>query len=113
MRQPRSKFDIDKIRLKRQYDRRIKISDEDRKKLAELREKDPNFWSYSALASEFAISKKLAIMICRPDIAEKNKEQYKGRRADGRYYNKDKNTKYMREHRAYKRELIKQNKITL
>lgn len=91
--------------IPREYDKRVKLDDNDKEKIRLLRAKDPITWSYNGLAIEFGISKSLAILICRPDLAEKKRAQYKERRKDGRYYDRDKRRLYMRRHRAWKREV--------
>jgi Mitochondrial ribosomal protein subunit L20 len=94
---------LDQMHIPREYDKRVKLDDDDRAKIIKLRGEDKIKWSYNALAIEFGVSKALVILICRPDIAKKKKAQYHERRKDQRYYDKDKHREYMRRHRAWKR----------
>ena len=96
--------DIDKINVTKQYDRRIKLSDKDKKIIYKT------YWqggtSYNQLAKQYHVSKRLIIFICNPEKYEKVKEQHKERRKDGRYKETAEQKKQiMREHRAYKRHL--------
>jgi homoserine trans-succinylase len=103
---------VDKYIVGRQYDSRIKLDESDKAKIIKLRKSDPTTWSYRVLAREFGVSHSRIIQICRPELAEKKRLQFKERRKDGRYYDRDKNKIYMRKHRAYKRNLLEHNQLT-
>lgn len=64
-------YKSEKIKLGDKYDRRIKLNDEQRSEILELRNKLGI--SYNKLAKQFNVSKSLIINICNPDIAEKEK----------------------------------------
>lgn len=97
------KMRVDRLKIPRQYDRRVKLEQEDREKAIFLRKN--NGLTYQAIANKLGVSKTLIIYICNPDIYERKKAQAKERRKDGRYYNKDKWRLVMREHRAYKKQV--------
>ena len=86
-------------------DRRVKLTQEQREELRHLREFEG--WSYNMLAKKYNVSKKLAIFVCNPDVEQRNRDNFKKLRADGRYYNKERNTAAIRETRRYKQQLFK------
>ena len=63
-----------------QYDRRIKLTPDQKEYIKWLREKQ--LISYSKLAKIFGVSKRLIQFICCPDKYLKNKESLKQRKAD-------------------------------
>jgi hypothetical protein len=93
------------------FDRRIKLTEEDRAQIKEIRENTGQ--SYGSIAKEFGVSKRLIIFICNPDVAEQNRQAHKERRKDGRYYDRDKWRDAMKEHRNYKQKLFIAGKIKL
>jgi transposase-like protein len=82
-------------------DRRVKLTKEQKELIVWLREEEQI--SYQKLANQFNVSKRSIIFICRPELKEKNLENRKKR--GGFYYDKQKNTTSIREHRQYKKEL--------
>lgn len=96
-------YKSEKIKLGDKYDRRIKLNDEQRSEIIELRNK---------LAKQFNVSKSLIINICNPDIAEKKRLAFIKRQREGRYKpTKEEWNETMREHRKYKQKLYKEGKI--
>lgn len=91
------------------YDRRRKLDDGDRAQILVLREQDG--MSFNKIAKMFGVSKRLIQFICCPLKEEKCKAQFKERRKDGRYYNKEDNTNSVRATRRYKQVLYKEGKI--
>lgn len=63
--------------------------------------------SYNKLAELFGVSKRLAMFVCNPEKYETAKEQFKERRKDGRYYDRQYNTDAIRHHRRKKYNLLK------
>lgn len=59
------------------------------------------------IAKLFKVSRKLIYFIVFPDALEISKRKLAERQKGGRYYNKEKHTKSVREHRRYKQELFK------
>ena len=54
------------------YDRRVKLNDVQRDEIKELRKQG---LSYAKIAKQYDVSKKLVIMVCNPDIAERNRTE--------------------------------------
>lgn len=90
-------------------DKRVKLLPSDKEIIK--REYETGLYSINGLSKKWNVSKRTIQFILFPERLEKVKQQYKERRKDGRYYDKDKHTEYVREHRNYKNELYKQNKI--
>ena len=97
-------YKSEKIKLTRSQDRRIKLTDEQRE---EIREKySTGLYSQRALAREYGVSRRLITFVIDDTKYQKCREQFKERRADGRYKpDKEKWAKTMREHRRYKQKL--------
>ena len=51
------------------YDRRVKLNDVQRDEIKELRKQG---LSYAKIAKQYDVSKSLIILVCNPDIAEKD-----------------------------------------
>lgn len=103
-------YKSEKIKLGDKYDRRIKLNDEQRSEILDLRNKLGI--SYNKLAKQFNVSKSLIINICNPDIAEKKRLAFIKRQREGRYKpTKEEWNETMREHRKYKQKLYKEGKI--
>ena len=100
----------EKLRVGKENDRRIKLNNQQRDEVKELRRQG---LSYDKIAKNFDASKGLIIMICNPDIAERKRKQFIERSREGRYrYPKEQRNKYMREHRRYKRKLYEDGLIS-
>ena len=98
------KFETEKVKLPSGKDRRLKITDTQREEIIKLF--SSGLCSQRALARDFNVSRKLISFILFPEKETVCKEQYKERRKDGRYYDKEKNTKAMKEHRRYKQNIL-------
>ena len=95
-------YKSEKIRIAgTQYDRRIKLTPDQKEYIKWLREKQ--LISYSKLAKIFGVSKRLIQFICCPDKYLKNKESLKQRKAEW--------AATIREHRRYKEQLKKKGDI--
>ena len=100
---------IDGLHIPKKYDRRIRLTDEDKKDIAEAYSSGGT--SYNKLAKEYGVSKRTIYWVVNPD---KQKENYELRKAKGgskQYYDRDKHTQSMRNHREYKKELLKEGKL--
>jgi transposase-like protein len=100
---------IDGLHIPKKYDRRVKLSDKDKKQIAEAYATGGT--SYNKLASEYGVSKRTIYWVVNP---EKQRENYELRKANGgskQYYSKEKNTQSMRNHREYKKELLEEGKL--
>jgi hypothetical protein len=84
-------------------DRRVKLTQDDKNLIVWLREEEQI--SYQKLANRFGVSKKSIIFICRPELKAKDLENRKKRGGSKIYYNREKHTIQIREHRQYKKEL--------
>ena len=97
-------YKSEKIKLPKEYDRRIKLTDEQRE---EIRQKyATGLYFQCALAREYGVSRRLIAFVLDDTKYQKCKEQFKERKADGRY-KPDRETwaKTMREYRHYKQRL--------
>lgn len=93
-----------------QYDRRKKLTEEQRALIRWLREEEQ--MSYNKLAKKFHVSKRLIQFVCHPEKEQKSREQFKERRRDGRYKeSSEKHASTMKEHRQYKQRLKMEGKI--
>lgn len=91
------------------YDRRVKLTDSQREEIKELRKLG---LSYRVIAERYNVSKKLIIMVCNPEIAERNRLAFIARKREGRYTpTKEKWAEIVREHRRYKQKLHLEGKI--
>ena len=90
-----------------QYDRRRKLSDDDRAKIPEL----AKTMSIRGIARMFGVDNRLIQFILYPERHEKNLADRKERGGSAIYYDKTKQTKSIREHRRYKQELYKKGLI--
>ena len=102
-------YKSEKIPLPPQYDRRRKLTEDDKFEIVRLR-KEHNL-SQRTLARMFGVSRKLIIFIIDPERHERAKAQFKERRKDGRYYDRETNTIAVRNTRQYKHKLYLDGKI--
>ena len=99
----------EKIPLPPQYDRRRKLTEDDKFEIVRLR-KEHNL-SQRTLARMFGVSRRLIIFIIDPEKYKRAKAQFKERRKDGRYYDRETNTIAVRNTRQYKHKLYLDGKI--
>jgi hypothetical protein len=100
------KFEKDKKKIPREFDKRVKLTDGEREEIKFLYGKV----SQRQLAKKFNVSRKLVIFIGCPEKLERAKELYKERRKDKRYYHIEKHKEYMKTYRRRK-QLIKEKLI--
>lgn len=100
-------YKSEKMKLPPKFDRRVKLTDEQRK---EIREKyATGLLSTRILATQYNVSRRTIQYTIHPERYEQLKEQFKERRKDGRYKpKKEEWAATAREHRHYKQELYKQ-----
>jgi len=96
---------LDKTKLGPKFDRRIKLTDIQR---AEIKASD---LSSRQLAKTYGVSRRLITFIQDPEKAKRAKELYEIRSAGGRYYDRKRNTKAVKDTRGYKRNLINSGKL--
>lgn len=82
-------------------DRRVKLTEEDRANLIELKQKV----SQREAARMFGVSRRTVQFIWFPEKLEENKKRRAERGGSKQYYDRKKHNKVMQEHRAYKKEL--------
>ena len=100
----------DSVAIKnKSLDRRVKLTDEERIEIADAYKSGGT--SYNKLAVEYGVSKRLIMFIVNPDKYEVAKNQFSERQKDGRYYDREKHNKAVREHRDYKKELFSKGEI--
>lgn len=92
------KFETDKIKLPRDKDRRIKLTLEQREEIRD----NLDGLSNHALAAKYGVSKRLIQFIRHPERQAKNLADRAERGGWRQYYDKEKNTQSIREHRKYK-----------
>ena len=103
-------YKAEKIKLPKEYDRRRKLTDEQKEEIKHKYE--TGLYSQRALAAEYGVSRRLITFVLDENKAQRAAEQLKERKKDGRYsYTKEERNAIAREHRAYKHTLYVQGKI--
>jgi len=98
----------DRCRTGKQYDKRVKLSQEQREEI----HLNIEGLSQRALATKYKVSRRLIGFILFPEKAKRNLELRALRGGSKIYYDKDSHTKAMNAHRAYKKELLIEGKIS-
>ena len=94
----------EKIKIEHtKFDRRIKLTPEDKVLIKWLRDEEEI--SYNKLAIQFKVSKRTIIFICKPETLEACKKARAERGGSKIYYNKEKQSETIKEHRQYKQGL--------
>lgn len=102
-------YKSDKIRIeKTEHDRRVKLTPEQKD---EIREQFALGVSQRKLAKLYRVDRRLISFIVNPESHEENLKRREERGGTKFYYEKDKHNNYMKKHRRYKHELMKQGKI--
>lgn len=103
-------YKSEKIKLTKEQDRRIKLTDEQKE---EIRNKyATGLYSQRGLAIEYHVSRRLISFILDEEKAKRAAEQLKQRKADGRYKpSKEQWAETVREHRRYKQRLYIEGKL--
>jgi DNA invertase Pin-like site-specific DNA recombinase len=89
-------------------DKRRKLTDAQRE---EIREQHAQGASQRQLAVHFGVSRRLVSFILDPEKEARQKQQFAERRKDGRYYDPQKHTEQIREHRRHKHKLYTEGKL--
>lgn len=101
-------YKSEKLKLPPEYDRRRKLSDEQKD---EMRHKySTGLYSLNGLAKEYNVSKKSVLLIVNPESKRKNDQRIKEHWKDYAPTKTERNA-IAREHRKYKNELHKNGKI--
>lgn len=103
-------YKSEKIKLPKELDRRIKLTDEQRK---EIKDKyATGLYSQRTLAKEYNVSRRLITFVLDEEKKKRSAELLKKRKSDGRYKpRKEEWAKTIREHRKYKQQLYKEGKL--
>lgn len=111
---------LDKIKIGKQYDRRRKLTDKDREEIRRLYREHGGrtlkgvigkAMSTRALAKRFNVSRRLIQFVIHPERLKALQEHNVKIKHHKIYYDRKKVRKYMAKHRAYKRQLVVENKI--
>jgi DNA invertase Pin-like site-specific DNA recombinase len=101
-------FKSEKIKLPEKYDRRRKLTNDQKD---EIRKKyESGFGSLQSLANEYGVSKKTILLTVNPKSKEKNDKRIKDHWKEYQASKNERN-KIMRDHRQYKQELYMSGKI--
>lgn len=103
-------YKSEKIKLSKEQDRRIKLTDEQKE---EIRNKyTTGLYSQRGLAIEYNVSRRLISFILDEEKAKRAAEQLKQRKADGRYKpSKEQWAETVRNYRRYKQRLYVEGKL--
>jgi len=93
------KFEYTHLKLPKNLDRRVKYTEKDKQEVKDLFK---GGMSQRGIARTTGMSRRYVSFILFPDRLKKAKEQFKERRKDGRYYDKDKQTKAIKSNRQHK-----------
>ena len=94
---------VDRYRVGKEYDRRRKLTDEQKEEIRRLRELG---LSLKEIAEAYGVSRRLVQFICDPAKEEENKKRRQERGGWRQYYDPNTHAKTMREHRLYKQKLL-------
>ena len=95
---------VDKYTVPESHDKRVKLTKDDKEFIRQLYKE--GLYSQRELAREFNVSRRSIVFAIYPERREQNYQTRVDRGGSKQYYDKDKNTVYMREHRAFKKKLL-------
>lgn len=103
-------YKSDKLSINNEkLDKRVKLTKEQKEEIFNLY--STGNYSLNGLAKMYKVSKRTIHFIVKPEKLMVAKNQFAERQKDGRYYDKDKHSNYMKEHRKYKYNLFKDEQI--
>ena len=97
------KFESEKLLVPREYDKRIKLTQEQKELIKHLYETTDT--SQRKLATQFGVSRRLIQFIIDPEKQKANLQAREARGGSKQYYNKETHAKTMKAHREHKRAL--------
>lgn len=100
------KFQIDKLLVPKEHDKRIKLTQEDKELIRHLHETTDT--SQRKLATQFGVSRRLIQFILDPEKHKANLQARDARGGSKQYYNKETHAKTMKAHREHKRALYEE-----
>ena len=96
-------YKCEKINLKPEQDRRRKLTDEQKQDIREHYATGTT--SQRKLAAAYGVSRRLITFILDPEKKKRDLENRAARGGSKQYYDREKHTRTMREHRQYKQKL--------
>lgn len=90
------------------FDRRIKLTDAQREEIIKLHFSG---WTQRKIAKKFGVDKSTIRFVVNPEAYQAYLQYRKDVKAHKKYYDREKNTKAVRESRNYKQQLKMENKI--
>ena len=99
------------IIAKTSFDKRVKLTDDDKKLIRKLRAEEN--LSQRVLARQFNVSRRLIQYVLDPEKLAENIRKRNERGGSKQYYDKEKHREYMKEHRRYKQNLYIKGKIEM
>lgn len=103
-------FKSEKIIIaKTSFDKRVKLTDDDKKLILKLRTEEN--LSQRVLARQFNVSRRLIQYVLDPEKLAENIRQRNERGGSKQYYDRDKHREYMKDHRRYKQDLYNKGEI--
>ena len=102
-------FKSDKIKLPEKFDRRVKLTQEDKSEICFLKYSEN--LSQRQLARLFGVSRRTIQFVLYPEKLEENKKRREERGGWQQYYDKDKHRDSMKNTRRYKNRLFKKGEI--
>lgn len=109
---------VDRMTIKKhgtdkKLDRRIKLTDQDREDIRGqyFNTHESERPTMTSLAAKYNVDRRLIQFVLFPEREARHKEQASLRQKDGRYYNREKGRKKMKDYRNYKRSLIETGKL--
>jgi len=97
------------IIAKTSFDKRVKLTDDDKKLILKLRAEEN--LSQRVLARQFNVSRRLIQYVLDPEKLVENIRKLNERGGSKHYYDKDKHREYMKDHRRYKQDLYIKGEI--
>lgn len=97
------KFQTQHLKIPREHDKRIKLTQEDKELIRHLYETTDT--SQRKLADQFGVSRRLITFILDTEKHKANLQTREARGGSKQYYNKETHTKTMKAHRSYKKAL--------
>ena len=101
-------YKSEKIKLPKELDRRVKLTDEQREEIKELY--STGCYSLNGLAKQFGVSKKTILLIVNEESAERAR-QYRKEHWKEFQYTKEKHREAIKKTRRYKQSLMLEGKL--
>lgn len=103
------KSEYTKMKVKKEDNRAIKLSPEQRIEIKRLYE--TGLYSQRGLAKKFNVSRSTVVFCIYPERYKKSREQFKERQKTGKYYDREKQRTYTQNTRKYRQELYKKGML--